>query len=153
TEKLKVKSQNSIMRPYMIVFVLLLAACAQAPTLPPPGTFAPALRDQPTQPPPAWVEGAEAVTLENAPPITNIGRLDTASTPSTVFAYAFSPDGSRLAGLNNEQLIAWDLITGKIIFNTARGQAAYVFYGADKSEIYTVGEVGQINIYEADTGR
>jgi len=139
---------------YLIAILILLAACAQTPAteLPPPGTFVPALRDQPTRPAPAWVESAEVVTLENAQRIANIGQLDAATAPSTVFAYAFSPDATRLAGLNNEQLIAWDLITGEIVFNTARDQALYVFYSADKLEIYTVDDVGQIDIYDADTG-
>ena len=86
------------MRRYLIVIVLLLAACGQAvsPTSL-PGTFAPAARDLPTLPAPAWKEGVEVITLNNAPAIANIGRLDTASTPSTVFVYAVSPDGTRLA--------------------------------------------------------
>jgi WD40 repeat protein len=143
------------MRRYLIAFLLLIlmAACAQTPaTEAPPGTFAPALRDQPTLPAPVWVEGAEAITLENAPLISYIGRLDTASTPSTVFAYSFSPDGTRLAGLNNDQLIVWDLITGQLVFNTARDQALYVYYSADKGEVYTVDDIGEITIYDADTG-
>ena len=140
------------MRRYLIAMLFLLAACGQATTSVPSGTFAPVPRDQPTQPAPAWKEGVEVITLNNAPAIANIGRLDTASTPSTVFAYALSPDGTRLAGLNNEQLITWDLITGQIVFNTAREDALNVFYGADKTEIYTVDGVGQINIYDADSG-
>ena len=141
------------MRRYLIACLLLLAACAQTPaTEAPPGTFAPVLRDQPTQPAPVWVEGAEEITLENAPRIALIGRLDSASAPSTVFAYAFSPDGTRLAGLNNDQLIVWDLIGGQIVFNTARDQAIYVFYSADKGEVYTVDDIGEITIYHANTG-
>jgi len=140
------------MRRYLIACLLLLAACAQPPTEAPPGTFAPVLRDQPTRPAPTWAEGGEQVTLQNAPAIANIGRLDAASALSTVFAYAFSPDATRLAGLNNEQLIVWDLITGQITFNTARDQAVYVFYSADKSEVYTVDDVGQVTVYDADTG-
>jgi WD40 repeat protein len=143
------------MRRYLILLLLALAACGQSPTTnqeQPPGTFAPELRGQPTEPPPAWVEGAEVVTLENAPLITNIGRLDAVNAVSTVFAYAFSPDGTRLAGLNNEQLIVWDLITGQLVFNTARDTGLYVFFAADKSEIYTVNDIGEINIFNADTG-
>jgi WD40 repeat protein len=140
------------MRRYLIMIVMLLAACSEAPTTQPPGTFAPALRDQPTKPAPAWKEGVEVVTLSNAPAITNIGRLDTASTPSTVFAYALSPDATRLTGLNNEQLLTWDLITGSLVFATSRESAINVFYSADKTEIYTVNEVGQVAVYDADSG-
>ncbi|MEO8611246.1 MAG: hypothetical protein ABI690_25340 [Chloroflexota bacterium] len=142
------------MRRYLIVILLLLAACDQtSPTSAPPvGTFAPVARDQPTLPPPAWKEGVEVITLNNVPTIANIGRLDTASTPSTVFTYALSPDGTRLAGLNNEQLISWDLLTGNIVFNTDREAALNVFYGADKTEIFTVDADGEIRIYNADSG-
>ncbi len=143
------------MRRYLTACLLLtiMAACTQTPaTEAPPGTFAPVLRDQPTLSAPKWVEGAEAITLENAPFISYIGRLDTVSTPSTVFAYAFSPDGTQLAGLNNDQLIVWDLISGQLVFNTARDQALYVYYSADKSEVYTVDDIGEITIYNADTG-
>ncbi|MBZ0289095.1 MAG: hypothetical protein K8I30_15860, partial [Anaerolineae bacterium] len=141
------------MRRYWIVMLLLLAACSQAPTAVSPGTFAPALRDQPTQPAPVWQEGVEVITLDNAPAITNIGRLDTASAASTVFTYALSLDATRLAGLNNDQLIVWDLITGNVVFNTSRETAVNVFYSADKIEIFTVSEVGQVAVYDADTGK
>lgn len=139
----------------VICLAVLVAACSpQAAPLPPPGTFAPQSRDLPTLPPPAWVEGSQPVTVSNANQLAYIGRLDTlSSAPSTVFAYAFSPDNSRLAGLNNEQLVAWDLLTGKVVFNTARGDAQYVFYGVNKSEIYTLNAAGVISIFDADSGR
>src|SRR5262249_3032586 len=85
--------------------------------------------------------------------IAYIGRLDARGTPSTVFAYAFSPDNSRMAGLNNDLLISWDLLSGQIVFNTSRGDAQFVFYSADKTEIYTVDNTGLIAIYNADTGQ
>src|SRR4051812_48711478 len=105
--------------------LVLLAACTPSTvsptaTVPPAGTFVPQQRDLPTLPPPAWVPVAQEIKLANVTNIAYLGRLDAKSTPSTVFAYAFSPDGSRLVGLNNEQLIGWDLVTGKLLFNTAR---------------------------------
>jgi WD40 repeat protein len=69
------------------------------------------------------------------------------------FIYAFSPDGSRLVGLNNEQLIGWDLVTGKLLFNTSRLDAAQVYYGADKTEVYTVDGTGQIRAYDTQSGQ
>lgn len=137
-----------------LLILLLLAACQDTATpLPPPGTFQPQFRDQPTLPAPTWREGAEVITLQNAPRIEYLGRLDARTTPSTVFAYSFSPDGTRLAGMNNEQIIAWDLVTGELIFNTARTDGVYIFYSPDKSELYSVKTSGQISVYNADTGQ
>lgn len=133
--------------------LLLLAACV--PTIPPPPTptgFVPQMRGAATATPVPWVEGAAAITLDNVAQITRLGRLDARDTRSTVFAYAFSPDGTRLVGLNNDQLIAWNLLTGEIVFNTARGSAEAVYYAPDKSEIYTLDDEGTIYIHDADTG-
>lgn len=138
----------------LLIVALFLAACQNAaPPLPPPGTFQPSFRDQPTLPPPPWREAAEVISLQNAPRIAYLGRLDARSAPSTVFAYAFSPDGTRLAGLNNEQIIAWNLVTGELVFNTARVDAVAIYYSPDKSELYTVKTSGRISVYSADTGQ
>jgi WD40 repeat protein len=135
--------------------LLLLAACAAnpQPQVEPGGDFAPDVRNQPTQPAPAWVESAEAVTLDNVTRIARLGRLDAASsTPSTVFAYAISPDSTRLAGLNNEQLIAWNLVTGEVVFSTARQEALWVFYSPDKTELFTLDSTARVTVYNADVG-
>ncbi len=139
------------------VILVMLGACAPAPEAPtataPPGTFEPQQRDLPTLPPPVWVPAGENLTLANVPSITYLGRLDVQGTASTVFTYAFSPDGSRLVGLNNEQLVGWSLVTGKLLFNTARLDAAQIYYGADKTEIYTVDSTGQIRVYDTEGGQ
>ncbi len=136
------------------VIAAALVGCApQAQDTPPQSTFVPQPRDVPTQAPPIWIEAGAEITLANASQISYIGRLDALGTPSTIFAYAFSPDNTRLAGLNNEQLIVWDLITGRQIFSTARQDTQFVFYGADKAEVYTVDSTGLIRIYNADTGQ
>lgn len=140
----------------ILLLSVWLTACqpaAQVPALPPPGTFEPQSRDIPTATPPAWVQSGEQITVTNAPRLAYLGRLDARDLPSTVFAYAFSPDGSRLAGLNNEQLIAWNLVSGELIFNTARADALQVYYAVDKTEIYAIHPEGQIAIHDADTGR
>lgn len=142
----------------LCMLVLVVAACS--PTIPPatptssaPGTFEPQQRDLPTLPPPAWVPVGQEIKLANVPNIAYLGRLDALGTASTVFAYAFSPDGSRLVGLNNEQVIGWDLITGKLLFNSARLDAAQIYYGADKTEVYTVDGTGQIRAYDTQSGQ
>ncbi|MBI5668778.1 MAG: hypothetical protein HZC41_12290 [Chloroflexi bacterium] len=141
------------MRKLLFLGLLLVAACVpNIPQPPTPTGFVPQMRGAPTATPVPWVEGAAAITLDNVAQITRLGRLDAHNTPSTVFAYAFSPDGTRLAGLNNDQLIAWNLLTGEIVFNTARGSAEGVYYAPDKSEIYTLDAEGTIHIHDADTG-
>jgi WD40 repeat protein len=142
----------------LLVVIFWLAACAPATSNTPnpaagPGTFVPLPRNAPTQPPPPWVEGAEVVTLQNVTRIANIGRLDARSAPSTVFAYATALDSARLAGLNNEQVILWDLISGKILFNTSREQALFVYYSPDKTELYTLANDGLVTVYNADNGQ
>lgn len=141
----------------LILLILFLTACQSQPALPeqptaPPGTFQPALRDQPTLPPPVWTEGGAQITVANAPQLAYLGRLDALGTPSTVFAYAFSPDGTRLAGLNNEQLVVWDLITGQIVFNTARLAATLVYFSPDKDRVYTLDAQGTIRLFNAESG-
>ncbi len=153
--------QKRLPRMYAVVssvILALVAACTSTPPpaptpTDPPGTFMPQPRDAPTLPPPPWVPAGEEITLGNAPRIAYLGRLDAQGTASTVFAYAFSPDGSRLVGLNNEQLIGWSLITGKLLFNTARLDAAQIYYGADKTEFYTVDVTGQIRVYDTEGGQ
>lgn len=148
------------LRSFVALMLLLaaVAACSPSPevpatpTLAPPGTFVPQARDVPTLPPPEWTNAGETVTLENAPRLAYLGRLDAQGSPSTVFAYAFSPDGARLVGLNNQQIIGWNLISGELLFNTDRLNAAQIYYGADKAEVYTVDGTGQIRIYDAESG-
>jgi WD40 repeat protein len=107
----------------------------------------------PTFTPPPWSEPGALITLQNVPEVIYLGRLDAEGVPSSVFAYAFSPDGTQLVGLNNEQLILWNLITGTRVFATGRADALFVFFGLDKEEIFTVTLDGIINIYDTISGR
>lgn len=138
---------------FVMLFTLLLvgglAACGPS-DLPPTGREEQAAT--PTAQPPTWTEPAQPVTLDNAAQIQPLGRLDAPGTPSTVFDYAFSPDGTRLAGLNNELLLAWNLVTGELIFSTGRKQATKIFYSPDKTEIYTLNTSGVVEVYDAERG-
>lgn len=141
------------MRKLLLCALLLAAACVPDLSQGPPATgFAPILRDAPTGTPVAWVESETAITLENADRLARLGRLDAPEAPSTVFAYAFSPDGARLAGLNNTHLMAWNLLSGERVFYTDRADALNVYYAPDKDEIYTLDADGTLRIYNADTG-
>jgi WD40 repeat protein len=142
------------MRRLLIPALILLAACA--PTNPygePTATgFVPLSRNAATLTPVPWVESGDAISLSNVPSIQLLGRLETHVTASTVFADAFSTDGVRLAGLTNEQVVAWDLVNGSQVFGTARENAEHVYFSPDKTEIYTVDNAGQVHVYNADTG-
>lgn len=129
--------------------LLVLAACSpgdQAPTGPA------GLPVTPTDLPITWTEPAQPVTLENAARIQMLGRLNAPGTASTAFAYTFSPDGTRLAALNNDLLLAWNLTSGDLIFNTGRMEATKVFYSPDKTEIYTLDIDGVVQVYNAENG-
>ncbi len=130
----------------LLICIMFLSACVTQESDTGPR------RNQPTAPPPAWQESVDTISLDNVQTIEYLGRLDTAGTPSTVFAYAFSPDSTRLAGLNNEQLLAWDLVTGSLLFATSRGEAVQLFYSPDKTELYTLDLAGTVSVFDAETG-
>jgi WD40 repeat protein len=133
----------------LLLLILLLAACGTQET---PDADLNNSRLQPTVSPPPWVEAGDSISLDNAPRIEYLGRLDANTTPSTIFNHAFSPDATRLAALNNDQVMAWDMISGTMVFGTARGQATRVYYSPDKTEVYTLDETGKFNVHDADTG-
>lgn len=131
----------------LVVCIILLSACSSDTT--PPISDS---RSAPTSQPPAWVESADVITLENVANIRYLGRLDSTGAPSTIFAHALAPDGTRLAGLDNEQLVVWDLVKGSAIYGTGRGDADQIFYSPEKTEIYTINPDGIVTIYNANTG-
>jgi WD40 repeat protein len=91
-------------------------------------------------------ESVEPITRENIARAESLGELVRVDPLTTVFAYDVSPDGTRLAGLNNELLLSWDLVNGTLVFSTARLNATRVFYSPDKIEIYTVADDGTVNV-------
>lgn len=127
---------------------LLLAACTsgeaepQGPGGPPTATA----------PPPAYSEPAEPISSANITRVEYLGRLDAPGRPSTIFRHSFSPDGTRLVALNNELIVAWDLISGEVVFRSSRETAAWIFYSPDKTELYAVSTEGAVTVYNADRG-
>jgi WD40 repeat protein len=156
--------------PYgMFVFVLLavvlVSACTSTesatsePTLEPTvaevvTTSRPPVGLDPTAtvPPPSYREPVAPITLENASQIDYLGRLDTQGRKSTIFNWAMSPDGTQLVGINNDLLMEWNLVTGRLNFNTGRRNITEVFYTADKSEVYAIEPDGRTYIYRSITG-
>lgn len=132
------------MRRWLLLALFLLAACAPQ--------AAPDSHVVPTLPPPAWTESAAPITLDSVARLTYLGRLDSLDEPSTIFAHALSPDGTRLAGLDNSQLIVWDLLSGAALYGTARGEAVRVFYAPDKTEVYTLDTEGQVRAFDVVRG-
>lgn len=135
------------MLKFLYVCMILLAACS--PSINQPANDS---RSAPTSQPPAWIESADVISLENVADIRSLGRLDSTGPPSTIFAHALSPDGTRLAGLDNEQLIVWDLVKGSVVYGTGRGEANQIFYSPEKTELYTLTSDGIASILNADTG-
>lgn len=138
------------MKRMLLALLLALAACQSAPPAP---TVPPEQIRNPTLPPPPdWIEAAAPIGRGSMDRTRLLGRLDQPATPSTVFAAALAPDGTRLAGLNNEQVLAWDLITGELVFQTARAGYTRLFYAPDKSELYTLENTGLVDVLNAETG-
>jgi WD40 repeat protein len=128
--------------------LLVLAACASEAT----PQDAPPQRNPPTIEAPGWREAVEPITAENAANVALLGRLDQPETSSTLFEHTISPDATRLAALNNEEILAWDLLTGELVFRTARNDATRLFYSSDKTELYAVNPNGVVLILDAETG-
>ncbi len=102
--------------------------------------------------PTQFVEAQTPITLNNVADLRYLGRLDQPGRLSTIFASALSPDATRLVGLSNEELLAWDLLTGKVLFETARGEVTRVFYASDKTEIYGASPNGTVGVYDPNSG-
>src|SRR5690606_10744495 len=134
-----------------LLALLVLAACAQATPAP---SIIDSPREVPTQPAPAWVEPAGVIGLDNVPRVRLLGRLESTDAPSTIFNNALSPDGTLLAGLDNERLIVWDFLNGETVFDIGRRpDAVRVFFSADKAEVYTVESDALVAVHDALTGR
>jgi WD40 repeat protein len=69
-----------------------------------------------------------------------------------VFAHAFSPDGTRLVGLNNDLVLMWNLVTGRVAFSMQRSSEVRVFFSPFKGEFYTLSQSGFINVHSVDDG-
>lgn len=125
---------------------LLLSACADTGL---PITPTPTTRPEPTALPPldAWTQAAAPITLDNVQQITQLGRLDAPEPPSTLFAHALSLDNAYLAGLNNDFLLVWDLVTGELILANDRLGANVVLFGPDRQQVYTLSAAGQLRVY------
>ena len=131
----------------LVVFFALLSACtpstidtrgrSNAPTVTAPEQF---------------IEAQQAITVNNVANLKYLGRLDQPGTTSSIFSQALSPDATRLVALNNEQVLAWNLLTGSLIFQTARAEATRVFYSSDKTEIYAIDPKGLVTVLDANTG-
>lgn len=135
-----------------LVLSFVLAGCAGgsgAPT----ATARAGDTPQPTLAPPPFSEPKEPITPANAPRLAYLGRLDNPfSAPSTVFAHAFSPDGTRLVGLNNDLVLMWNLVTGRVAFSMQRRDEVQVFFSPFKDEFYTLSSGGFINVHNVADG-
>ena len=136
------------MRRLLLFLCVVLAACAR-PTPDNQGVpHNPPTLIAPTQ----FVEAQQPVTLNNVANLKYLGRLDQPGTVSTIFSYALSPDATRLVALNNEEILAWNLLNGSLLFQTSRKDATRVFYSSDKTEVYAVNAGGMITVLDTNTG-
>jgi len=73
---------------------------------------------------------------------------------SEVYCVAFSPDGKRLASVNNREVKVWDVVNGKELFtHMTRGSNAYgVAFSPDGKKI-AVSVSKQVRLFDASTGQ
>ncbi|HVU13695.1 MAG TPA: hypothetical protein VHD90_20585, partial [Phototrophicaceae bacterium] len=102
--------------------------------------------------PAQFIEGDQPITVNNIANLKYLGRLDQPGTVSTLFTYALSPDDSRLAALNNEEILSWNLLDGKLLFQTSRSDATHLLYSSDKTELYGIDNTGLTVVYDSTTG-
>lgn len=146
--------RNKLRTAMAVLLAVLLAACGGTESAD-RSADGPPVNNQAVNPPTEvpFREAASRITRENASQLQQIGRLDApGSETSTLFAHSFSPDGTRLAALNNSLLLNWDVTLGTLVFSTGRQGAVFVYYDADKTEIYTVDTGGVIQVYDAERG-
>jgi WD40 repeat protein len=143
-------------RVWLVALLALLLAACGAPRQPEPTQIPGPAARQVAQIPeaPDWREPADVITRENISGIELLGRLDPPGEQlSTVFDYAFSIDGTELAGLNSDLLIVWDLISGERLVSRARHQVSLVYYAPDKTEVFAVDHDGVIVVHDAANGQ
>lgn len=134
------------------LLLLTLSACATGQPLP---TTPDRLSEQllPTQPAPTWQEPATIINAQNAPQMRYVGRLEMPIPNSgSIFAFAFTEDGTRLAVLTPSVLVVWDLLNGQTVFYTSRLDAQSLYFSPDKTELYTLDANGTLRIYNSSAG-
>lgn len=138
-------------RVLWVVLVVWVGACTSTPEN---ATVTPRSGQATVTPPaPTYRQPTQPITASNAHLVAFLGRLDApAATPSTLFSHNFSPDGTRLFAVNQDLLVMWDTITGKVVYNTGRRDASHVYYSDDKNEVYAVDSTGSATVYETERG-
>jgi len=131
------------------LWVSLAAGCGAAP--------ATESRNPPTLPPPPTVSAESAlvpVTADNIARISYQTRLTQpeSETPATLFDHALNRDGTRLVGINDALMFAWDVVSGDLRFTTARLDVVRVFFSSDSAHIYGISAAGAVIRFDANDG-
>lgn len=141
-------------RIFILLMFLLGSVTACAPTISPSPDRPPqeGVTPTPLPTPEAWVRTVAPIQISNIANVRQTGVLPVPEPPSTVFAYALALDNTRLYGLNNDNLLGWDLLTGELLFNVPREDAIQVYVSPDRQRIYTLTVGALIRVYTSDTG-
>jgi len=139
----------------ILLLLVLLPACSPEDPAPPLPDVGDEVRGVPqaTVPPPTYRSPGAPVRTDNAQRVEYLGRLDIPTErPSSIFAHAFSPDGTQLAAFNRDSLVSWDLLSGRLLYNISRDDATRLYFSDDKVELYTLNQAGDVSIYDAARG-
>lgn len=135
-----------------VALTLILFGCIGAPGGPTPTPNREQQQSLPTPTSPAYQEPVDVLTRDTLPAVEYAGRLEAPANSGSVFAHAFSIDGTRLAGLSTTHLMVWDVLTGAQLYSLSADDRLGVFYSPDKTELYTLDRTGTVAVYNGETG-
>jgi WD40 repeat protein len=134
---------------------LLMTACGgqrPVPTLAPTATLPEGVPTNVSLTPPPWREASQPISLENIASMERLGVLSVPEGSGTIYGYTLSADNTQLAALNESWLLAWDLVSGALLYQTSRQGEVQLFYSPTKETLYGLSADGSIYFYDSATG-
>ncbi len=152
-DNLRGNLRRNLMITVWMITGILLAGCGGTPAPTAPATLDLSRPTSAMLPPlPEWREASEPITLENITQLERLGVLSVPDGSGTLYGYAISPDNTQFAAINDAWLLAWNLVTGELLFRSTRQGESQLFYSPAKEELYGLAASGGIYFYDSTTG-